>query len=179
MSQLPFSVRRADRSDAKWLDAASAASRLRPPAYFEELCWQQDAGLLALLIAECGPELYAGHLRIHWEAAYKPFRAATIAELQDLYVPPHYRRRGVATRLLNGAEALIARRAAAGQCAAQVGIAVALHAAYGPAQRLYVRRGYVPDGRGAHYRRQPIHDGQRLTFDDEAVLYLIKDLPGS
>lgn len=169
-------VRQAHRHDAQWLQAAFAGNRARSGAYFEELCLQQDAGLLALLVAEMGAEVYAGHLRISWESSYAPFREAGIPEIQDLFVPPRLRGQGIASGLLDMAEEMIARRAAERQLPPCAGIGVGLHEGYGAAQRLYVLRGYVPDGRGAHYEGRPIHGGQILPFNDEAAIYLTKAL---
>jgi len=171
-----LTVREAHRNDAQWMQAAFTANAWRRAAYFEEICLQQDAGLLALLVAEMGPRIYAGHLRIHWESDYPPFKEAGIPEIQDLFVLSRYRRQGIATRLLDVAEETIARRAAQRQQQPLAGIGVGLYADYGPAQRLYTLRGYVPDGRGAHYRDRPIRGGQVLPFDDETVLYLLKAL---
>lgn len=36
-------------------------------------------------------------------------------------------------------------------------IGVGLHAGYGSAQRMYVKRGYIPDGSGVWYRDQIVH----------------------
>ena len=54
-----------------------------------------------------------------------------------------FRRRGVATLLMDAAEQL-----ARGRGVATLGITVGLPGEYGPAQRLYGRRGYIPDGPG-------------------------------
>ena len=60
--------------------------------------------------------------------------------------------------------------------AARVGIGVGLHEAYGAAQRLYVRRGYVPDGRGVACGGAAVPEGERVVMDDETILYLTKAL---
>lgn len=56
------------------------------------------------------------------------------------------------------------------------GIGVGLDPDYGAAQRLYVLRGYVPDGRGLHYRDHYVKYGEQITVDDELALYLTKEL---
>ena len=114
MPDLNLIVRRAHRSDATWMDAAFDGQLLQRAAYFEDLCLQQEAGLLALLVAEQGSQDYAGHLRIHWQASYAPFREERVPEIQDLSVLPRLRRQGVASRLLDAAEDLIRQEAAAG-----------------------------------------------------------------
>ncbi len=58
----------------------------------------------------------------------------------------------------------------------QVGINVGLNADYGAAQVLYVRRGYVPEGGGVHYRGQPITPGAAVGVDDDLLFSLIKRL---
>jgi hypothetical protein len=50
------------------------------------------------------------------------------------------------------------------------------HADYGSAQRLYVRLGYLPDGRGVTYNYQPTVAGQSYPLDDELILWLKKAL---
>ena len=47
---------------------------------------------------------------------------------------------------------------------------------YRAAQRLYIRRGYIPDGHGITYKYRPIVVGQYVPIDDDLVLWLIKDI---
>lgn len=54
------------------------------------------------------------------------------------------------------------------------GIGVGLYSDYGAAQRIYVRRGYLPDGRGIMYRNQPVEPGATITIDEEAALMLTR-----
>ena len=56
------------------------------------------------------------------------------------------------------------------------GIGFGLYADYGAAQQMYVRRGYIPDGRGIAYDGKPVPPGQQVTVDDNLVLYLVKRL---
>ena len=70
---------------------------------------------------------------------------------------------------------------AAGQLArdrgiATLGITAGLSGEYGPAQRLYGRRGYVPDGRGACQGQRPLSKGMQVTMDDDLIMWLTKDL---
>jgi ribosomal protein S18 acetylase RimI-like enzyme len=102
--------------------------------------------------------------------AYLPFADAKIPEIQDLNVLPGFRRRGIATQLLDRAEEEIALRRGV------VGISVGLHPGYNQAQRLYVKRGYIPDGRGVTYRYQPVKEGVQILLDDHLLLHLTKQL---
>ena len=55
-------------------------------------------------------------------------------------------------------------------------IGVGLHAGYGSAQRMYVKRGYIPDGSGVWYRDQICTPYGDCCNDDDLVLYLSKEL---
>ena len=101
-----------------------------------------------------------------------PFREQGIPEIQDFNVLPGFRTRGIGSRLLDAAEQLVAERSSV------VGIGVGLYADYGAAQRLYVRRGYLPDGRGVSYCGRPILGGETVVADDDLVLHFTKRLDG-
>jgi ribosomal protein S18 acetylase RimI-like enzyme len=126
-------------------------------------------GRREILVAEVDGA-FAGYLTIVWESDYLPFQQAGIPEIVDLNVLQKFQRRGIATTLLDAAEGRIAERA---QIA---GIGVGLTADYGPAQALYVKRGYVPDGRGAVSHGAFIRYGESISVDDDLVLYLTRVL---
>jgi len=115
-------------------------------------------------------DVFCGYINVVWEPDYPPFREAGIPELQDFNVLPHYRRQGIGSRLLAQAEQIVAARSKL------VGIGVGMTADYGAAQRLYVQRGYIPDGRGLVYAdRFPVY-GEQVRVDDSLVLYFTKRL---
>jgi GNAT superfamily N-acetyltransferase len=113
-----------------------------------------------------------GYGSLVWRSQYPPFAAAGIPEIQDLVVAQTFRGRGYASAMIAGFEA---RAAAAGR--QTIGIGFGLYADYGAAQRLYVRLGYRPDGRGVTYENKPATPGQSYRLDDELVLWLTKPLP--
>ena len=55
---------------------------------------------------------------------------------------------------------------------------VCLSSEYGPAQRLYIKRGYVPDGKGAYYEERVCETDAVIKNDDELTLCLVKELVG-
>ena len=63
-----------------------------------------------------------------------------------------------------------------GQRTNMIGIGFALYKAYGAAQRMYVLRGYVPDGQGIVYNDVYVEPGQSYRVDDDLVFGLIKHL---
>ena len=107
---------------------------------------------------------------IRWDPNYPPFREAAIPFIQNIEIRDDLRGRGYGSRVLEAVENMVSGRSR------KVGICVALFDAYGPAQRLYARRGYVPDGRGACHRFTPLRRGQPITLDDDHLLWLVKDL---
>jgi hypothetical protein len=42
--------------------------------------------------------------------------------------------------------------------------------------RLYGRRGYIPDGRGACRGQRPLSKGMQVTMDDDLIIWLTNDL---
>ena len=57
-----------------------------------------------------------------------------------------------------------------------IGLGVGLYADYGAAQRLYVRLGYQPDGRGITYHEKLVVPDQLVRVDDDLILWLTKRL---
>ena len=166
-----LTIRRALTDDAGWMQSGfdSGMGWTKPAGYFASCCAQQERGELVLLVAEEDGS-YRGHAKVIWQPDYPYFRENAIPEIQDLNVLASYRRQGIATRLLDVAEALIVERSTLG------GIGFGLYADYGAAQRLYVKRGYVPDGRGVAYRDEYVRPGATVAVDDDLVLYLTKGL---
>lgn len=69
---------------------------------------------------------------------------------------------------MEAAEKIIAARSPV------AGIGVGVTADYGPAQILYARRGYLPDGNGLVQRGRRLGYGETVEVDDELVLYFTK-----
>lgn len=55
-------------------------------------------------------------------------------------------------------------------------LGVGLHSGYGSAQRMYVKRGYIPDGSGVWYQDKICAPYEECKNDDDLVLYLSKKL---
>jgi len=141
----------------------------KPEAKFRRYLQQQAAGSRSCLVATVHGQ-FAGYVTLNWLPTYPGFIELQIPEIQDLNVLPEFRNRGIASRLLDEAEAQAARRASV------VGIGVGLHPGYNQAQRLYVKRGYIPDGRGITYRDRYVEEGAHVVLDDDLVLHFTKTL---
>lgn len=141
----------------------------KPETQYVRYLAEQTAGDRPVLVARVDG-VFAGYLTVVWAPQYEPFREAGIPEIQDFNVLPPYRRRGIGTALMDAAEALIATRSGT------AGIGVGLYPDYGPAQRLYVLRGYLPDGRGIAWNGMNVAPMQEVMVDDDLALYFTRDL---
>lgn len=88
----------------------------------------------------------------------------------DFGVLEKYRRLGIGTVLMNAAEKIAA------EYADMVSLGVGLHSGYGSAQRMYVKRGYIPDGSGVWYHDAVCGQNADCCNNDDLVLYLSKQL---
>jgi GNAT superfamily N-acetyltransferase len=111
-----------------------------------------------------------GYGTLNWSSKHATFRDASVPEIQDLFVVPAARRSGVGSAILQELERRAALRSAI------VGVGVGLYRAYGSAQRLYAKRGYVPDGSGVWAGDREAMPGTQVRLDDQLVLYLTKTL---
>ena len=99
-----------------------------------------------------------------------PWGGQKYPEIQDLCVFFHIHRKGIGSRLLDAAEAEAAKRAD------MVYLAVGVHSGYGPAQRLYVKRGYNFDGSGVWYKGKQLEQYAECCNDDDLLLFMSKPL---
>ena len=132
--------------------------------YFKE----QESGEREVLVAEVEGAL-AGYITILSCAKQGPF-AEIYPELSDFNVFEPFQNQGIGKLLLEEAEKRVRL------ISDKVTLGVGLHSGYGPAQRLYIKRGYIPDGTGVWY--QNYQPAMNAVCEDigELVLYLSKNL---
>lgn len=138
--------------------------------YFDRCLELQQEGKRQILMAEIGGEGCA-YCILNWAPKYGLYKKLGIAEIQDVNVVQEKREQGVATALIAHCEDLARQKGHK-----EIGISVGVHESYGPAQRLYFKLGYGPDGAGATYDRQPVAFGDSRPVDDDLCLMLLKDL---
>ena len=153
----------------KIADAFMRIGWRKPEEQYQRYLQEQAAGSRTCLVAIVHGQ-FAGYLTLNWRPAYPGFAELNIPEIQDLNVLPEFRRKGIASRLLDQGEAQAARHCSV------VGIGVGLHPGYNQAQQLYVKRGYVPDGRGITYQNRYVEEGAHVVLDDDLVLHFTKQL---
>ena len=120
-----------------------------------------------VLVAEIDGAV-AGYVTILPSAKHGPF-AEVYPELSDFNVFEPFRNQGIGNQLLEEAEERVKL------ISDKVTLGVGLHLGYGPAQRLYIKRGYIPDGTGVWYRNQPLEMNATSQNNDDLVLYLVKE----
>ncbi|WP_369371159.1 GNAT family N-acetyltransferase [Promicromonospora sp. Populi] len=141
----------------------------KPAALFEGFARRAQAGDVVVLVARIGG-VVAGYCLVEWRSSYPPFAAADVPEIVDFNVLSDQQRQGAGRALMDEAERIAAGRSDT------VGLRVGLYAAYGRAQQLYVRRGYVPDGAGLTVDGAAVPPGSTIVLDDEPVLALTRSL---
>jgi GNAT superfamily N-acetyltransferase len=141
----------------------------KPEGQYRRYLHEQVAGTRTCFVAIVDGQ-FAGYVTLDWQPTYAGFADLNIPEIQDLNVLTAYRRKGIASRLLDRAEGEAARRSWV------VGIGVGLHPGYNAAQRLYAKRGYIPDGHGITYRNCFVEEGASVVVDDDLVMHFTKQL---
>ena len=137
---------------------------------FQEEMKDRDEGKCISLTAEYGGHP-AGYVHVYLSAKDGPFKDNRFPEIVDFNVLEKYRRRGFGSKMMDTAEQIASRYADT------VCLSVGMHNGYGSAQRMYVKRGYIPDGTGVWYRGKPCKPYDTIyTNDDDLVLYMSKKL---
>ena len=128
---------------------------------------EQESGEREVLVAEVEGAV-AGYITILPCAKQGPF-AGMAPELSDFNVFEAFQNQGIGNLLMEEAEKRVKL------ISNKVTLGVGLHLGYGPAQRLYIKRGYIPDGSGVWYRNQPLEMNATIQNNDDLVLYLSKE----
>ena len=129
---------------------------------------EQECGEREVLVAEIEGAV-AGYITILPDAKQGPF-AGMAPELSDFNVFEPFQNQGIGNLLLEEAEKRVRL------ISDKVTLGVGLHSGYGPAQRLYIKRGYIPDGTGVWYQNHQLAMNAVCEDIGELVLYLSKNL---
>lgn len=149
------------------VDVFAKANWPKPVSLFKQYLEEQKAGERRVWLAYLDKQI-AGYCTLSFKSKYKPFADSNIPEIMDLNVLPKFRNLGVGSALLDIAEASVTQ--------GLVGIGVGLYEDYGNAQKLYIKRGYIPDGKGVSYNYEIVAPGNNYPVDDDLVLWLIKNI---
>jgi ribosomal protein S18 acetylase RimI-like enzyme len=170
MQKYKAMIRRLESKDIPEIaHAFQAIGWNKPASQYERYLGQQELGVRDVYVAFVEGQ-FAGYLTICWESSYESFFVKSIPEIVDFNVLPTFRRMGIGTQLMDRAEREIAK------ISSVAGIGVGMTSDYGAAQKLYVLRGYIPDGLGLHWRDHHVHYHEDVIVDDNLALYLTKEL---
>ena len=129
----------------------------------------QAQGKSVALIAEYKGNI-AGYINVYPNSEWGAFGNQGYPEIVDFGVLVKYRRNGIGNKLMDIAEEI------ASQYSDTVYLGVGVHNGYGSAQRMYIKRGYIPDGTGVWYGEKVCPQYADCCNDDDLVLYLSKKL---
>lgn len=141
----------------------------KPVSQYQQYLAEQSQNLRKVLIA-FWDDKFVGYLTIIWESQYPHFKSKQIPEIQDFNVLPNFRRKRIGSKLMDKAEEIISEQSSL------AGIGVGMNSDYGAAQRLYVLRGYVPDGKGIVWQNHFPKYGDAVLVDDDLNLFFTKEL---
>lgn len=136
---------------------------------YEMRLQHQSEGKAVSLVEEYQDNV-AGYINVYPDSEWGAFAGRGYPEIVDFGVLEKYRRHGIGSKLMD-----IAEQIASGYSEI-VYLGVGMHSGYGSAQRMYVKRGYVPDGTGIWYGDKVCEQDAACCNDDDLVLYLSKRL---
>ena len=167
-------IHKAEKDDLRRLDFMVAAMGLaKEIGYFErQFSFQQKGERQVYIAVYDGTD--AGYCILNWIPKYSLFKKLGIPEIQDLNVLPHFRRQGIAKAMIAQCEDEARARGLE-----YMGIGVSVSPSFGPAQILYTRLGYIPDGGGVTYDRKQTANGEFRPLDDQLCLMMVKGLSAS
>lgn len=129
----------------------------------------QEEGRVVSLTAEYDGNV-AGYINVYPDSGQGAFAGKGYPEIVDFGVLEKYRRHGIGGKLMDIAESIAA------EYGNTVYLGVGLHSGYGSAQRMYVKRGYIPDGSGVWYGEKICEPYAECCNDDDLILYFSKKL---
>lgn len=170
-----ITIRRMQAGDIHNIVLAEDPSSQSGGDYFQkQLSWQNDGESSALLAFFDGQ--IAGYVFLFQKCRWGGLRNLGLPSIVDLFVFEKYRKNGVGTALLDAAEDV------ASKFSNKIYLDVPVNSKYGAAQKLYIKRGYVPDGNGIYF--DPDSNGHctvclvnaEFMNDDNLTLCLVKVL---
>lgn len=140
----------------------------KTPELFHSYLKDQESGVRDVWLVLNENNNYLGYMTVVWMSQYEHFKKAKIPEINDFNMLPTYQGLGIGSEFLNFIEHQVA------QSHSKIGLGVGLTQDYGRAQRLYVKRGYLPDKQGVTYNYKKVRSGERYPVDDDLILWLTK-----
>lgn len=138
-------------------------------ALFQKYLDEQEAKMRKVFVATAD-NCVAGYVTLLPNDEHGPFEGMNIPTVCDFNVLEKYQKNGIGNMLLEAAEK------AAATVSKTICLGVGMHHGYGCAQKLYVKRGYIPDGSGIWFNNEPLPQNAACINNDDLVLYMSKSL---
>ena len=163
-------IRKMIESDIKnFANAFKKQGWNKPVEQFEKYFKKQETGEVRVYVACVGSEA-AGYALLLKNDTTGAFKNKNIPTIYDFNVLEKHQNKGVGSKILDAIESdakLISN---------EICLGVGLHYGYGAAQRMYVKRGYIPDGSGVWYKDKVLEQYTPCVNDDDLVIYLSKNI---
>lgn len=141
----------------------------KPAEQFQTYFEEQKRGERQIFVATANQKV-AGYATLLPHDVSGPFKDTNIPAIVDFNVLIKYQKNGVGTAIMDYIENLVSTYSTS------ICLGVGLHYGYGSAQRMYIKRGYVPDGSGVWFNGERCEQYEPCVNDDELILYLKKEL---
>ncbi len=141
----------------------------KPAEQFQNYFNDQEKGSRQVFVATVGNEI-AGYATLLPHDEHGPFKDKNIPVIVDFNVLEKFQNNGVGTAIMDCIEKSVQ------QYSSTICLGVGLHYGYGSAQRMYIKRGYIPDGSGVWFNDEPLKQYAPCVNDDSLILYLSKNL---
>jgi GNAT superfamily N-acetyltransferase len=162
-------IRRMNGDDPETIFQALEEHKMGKRMEYIRRCWNENLSEERITLIATYDMLFAGWLHLLSNSDYPYFAEHGIPEINNFEVLPPFRKQGVGTALMDAIEQEAFEKYGI------VGIGVGLYYDYGNAQRLYAKRGYIPDGRGVFYEGKQAEKGSYVQVGHDLALFLTKE----
>lgn len=166
-------IRQMKREDVDLVFQALIDHNIKKPLDYIKRCWEENLSGERVTLVALNDQKFAGWLHLISKSNYPYFEEKGIPEINNFDVVPSLRRLGIGNALMDAIEQIAFEKYGV------VGVGVGLYYDYGNAQRLYVKRGYIPDGRGIINEGSQVEPGSYVNVGHDLALYLIKKRTGN
>lgn len=163
-------IRKMMRSDIEdFTEGFSKQGWHKENSLYEQYYSEQESGQREVFVATIDGAV-AGYATLLKKDSTGPFKEKNTPVICDFNVLIKCQRQGIGTAIMDHIEARVK------EYSPEICLGVGLHSGYGAAQRMYVKRGYIPDGSGVWYQERILEQYAPCANDDDLILYLSKKL---
>jgi len=159
------------KSDAEILSHQEQAQGLldkKPERYFDRLKDVADGKCVSLVAEYKGNPV--GYINVYLDSKWGAFANKGWPEIIDLRVLEKYQKHGIGNILMQISEDISKKYSD------YVYFGVGVNSNYGSAFRMYVKRGFIPDGTGLWSNDDHLENYTDIKYDDETIIYMSKKL---